>query len=434
MASQELGQPHIETQSQPMSGQSNGQTSARPPVTAEWIMERHHDQQQLNASMSHQLEAVADQLQVLTGMIKAGAGQRAETSQGVQMNVSANHAAEGGASYQLAPAQNGGSQIVAVRPKHKLPIPSYDGEKKAEFPAFMGMVEAKFKFDFLAMGDTDEERIWCAYGWLNGKASSRMFPWLSSQLHAKQPLTIDCYLDQLSKAFSDPQLQQKAIAKINKLEQKTKPFRDFLHDFEQTLLEAGGWDWSDAVRKGYLKAAINEQLAKQLVSVQEPNSYDDYVALLRMTSDNLEELKRREVNSKDVVKQFGTTTAESMEWEPTRRQVGAGKRPDQPRHRATWVSAEEIQRRKEAQLCLRCADDNHFVGKCRLLPARRPEPGPVPKGGSRFDLARGSRQLGTSGRGFYKKSTTLLSTSIQEGKDYMRSWHDSTSGLVWPGM
>ena len=56
------------------------------------------------------------------------------------------------------------------------------------------------------------------------------------------------------------------MAKVNRIQQKNRPFREFLQDFEQTLLEAGGWGWDDAVRKGYLKASINYKLKSLLVA------------------------------------------------------------------------------------------------------------------------------------------------------------------------
>lgn len=64
-----------------------------------------------------------------------------------------------------------------------------------------------------------------------------------------------------------------------------------MQDFEQALLEADGWNWHNNVRKGYLKAAINWSLKERLVAVPEPPLYTNYVALLRLTSDNLDELE-----------------------------------------------------------------------------------------------------------------------------------------------
>jgi hypothetical protein len=58
------------------------------------------------------------------------------------------------------------------------------------------------------------------------------------------------------------------------------------------LLEAGGWEFSDGIRKGFLKAALNLDIKTELVAQAEPNSYAEYVNLVRRTSDNLDEIKR----------------------------------------------------------------------------------------------------------------------------------------------
>jgi hypothetical protein len=56
------------------------------------------------------------------------------------------------------------------------------------------------------------------------------------------------------------------MAKINQIKRGRKPFKEYLQEFEQTLLEAGGWGWDDIVRKGFLKAEINYNLKSLLVS------------------------------------------------------------------------------------------------------------------------------------------------------------------------
>ena len=70
------------------------------------------------------------------------------------------------------------------------------------------------------------------------------------------------------------------------------PFREFLQQFEQKLLEAGGWDMPDGIRKGYLRAALNLEIRTQLVGRDEPKVYGDYVSLIQRVSDDLDQIKR----------------------------------------------------------------------------------------------------------------------------------------------
>jgi len=63
------------------------------------------------------------------------------------------------------------------------------------------------------------------------------------------------------------------------------------------LLEAQGWGWPDSIKKGYLKAAISTTLLIAMVGTHEGTTYEEYCAQLRMTSDQLDEVKERKAVS-----------------------------------------------------------------------------------------------------------------------------------------
>ncbi|KAG9240223.1 hypothetical protein BJ878DRAFT_387637, partial [Calycina marina] len=50
--------------------------------------------------------------------------------------------------------------------------------------------------------------------------------------------------------------------------QGNQPFQEFLREFEQKLLEAEGWDFSDAVRKGSLRSAVSRKIKEKMVAVE----------------------------------------------------------------------------------------------------------------------------------------------------------------------
>ena len=63
-----------------------------------------------------------------------------------------------------------------------------------------------------------------------------------------------------------------------------------------------------------------------------------------------------------------------MDWEPTQTVSAASvKTTQQGKPKAKWVSQQELDRRKEANECLRCGSKDHFIRQCSLGPARRPE-------------------------------------------------------------
>ena len=52
--------------------------------------------------------------------------------------------------------------------------------------------------------------------------------------------TVNRLLEQMDLAFLDQQKQSKAVARINTIKQRNRSFREFLQEFDQTLMEANG--------------------------------------------------------------------------------------------------------------------------------------------------------------------------------------------------
>jgi hypothetical protein len=284
-------------------------TSVLPSeVNAEWIYETYRQQQQTNAMILQLLQA--------------------------QQTPAA-----------PSPPPADSNPISLVRPKHTLPQPEYTHEDPSLYPQFRGLIAQKLKVDALACGDSEHDRVWYGFACLKGTAASRIFPWINYAQTSGATFTVHGFLEQLDVAFSDPQKAQKAIAKINQIRQGRTPFREFLQEFEQTLLEAGGWGWDDIVRKGYLKAGISYKLKSLLVSQIEPSTYTDYVNLLRLTSDNLDALNRSG---------GPPSTSDSMDWQPTNASRSSG-----------FVSKEIQEQRRGANQCIKCGVSGHYARACR---------------------------------------------------------------------
>lgn len=270
--------------------------------------------------------------------------------------------------------------LIAKKPKHSLTHPDkFTGDDESAFPQFKGLLEAKLEIDGQAIG-TEKERVWYAFGRLTGKAAGRIYPWIDSSKHTNE-FTVDGFMNQLDAAFADPQKQSKALAKINYIRQGKRDFREFLREFEQTLLEARGWKWEDSVRKGYLKAGLSRELKDRLVGKEEPALYSNYVAQLRRISDDLQDLKTWDSRQKHtprsntyIPRDIPPLPTETMDWEPTRTTTAAtGRKPfNQPQsgQHAASSSQAERQRRRRNGACVRCNSMDHWVSDCPLLPPR----------------------------------------------------------------
>jgi hypothetical protein len=271
------------------------------------------------------------------------------------------------------------------RPKHSSPHPEkFTGEDESLYPIFRGILESKLRTDAQAIGGS-YEMVWYAFGRLTGLASKRIFPWIQYTQNGPE-FTIDNLFKQMDLAFLDLEKQSKAVAKINTIKQKSRSFREFLQEFDQTLMEANGWGWQEEVKKGLLKAALAGEVRRELVGRDEPATYSAYVALIRKITDDLNEWKddqkqRNRFQKHALAAPQQDAADQRMDWEPTRTAPAAAARTarsrDQNRQRAKWVSQQEMTRRKEADLCLRCGSGDHYIGQCHLGPARKPDATPA---------------------------------------------------------
>ena len=126
-----------------------------------------------------------------------------------------------------------------VKPRHSQPHPDpFAGEDLSLYPQFKSLLKAKLRIDARAIGN-EEERIWYGYGCLTSKAQSRIHPWID-HAEGKATFTEEKFFEQLDIAFADPQAEERAVTDLNRMRQGRKPFREFLSDFEKTLLKANG--------------------------------------------------------------------------------------------------------------------------------------------------------------------------------------------------
>lgn len=375
--------------SQPQMGvganMARAQSNRNESVTNEWVMEQHRAQQVINAQLMEGLQRLLSK-QVETG----GAPASTETPETVVRGVSG----------------------ALRKPKHSLPKPAdFDGEDRSKYPTFRGSLRAKLRIDRLAIGGEDE-LVWYAHSCLTGRAAARLYPWIDSHEERLIPLRISDYLDELDLAFKDTQAAQTALDWINRAKQGSTPFREFLHEFEENLMKAGGWEFTDVVRIGYLKGAISPKIKEALVGYTTPTSYVDYVSKLRSTSDNIEELKnmdRFRQRYRAQVPLRDTAVEDKMDWELSPR-TSSGQPPK--RIPAKWVTQEVLNKRKRDGACLRCGHDTHFISGCKFGPAQRP------------NSSRPSERKSTASSN--RKKTTK--TTIEEASDTESSQSSEDSG------
>jgi hypothetical protein len=349
------------------SQQGDGASLDTLQITSEWILQTHQQQQEVNARVMAELqESRRQQAEANERLIVLLQGRNSPPRTHVPRPVP----------IVVEPE-------LTRRPKHSLSHPDkYDGEDKTEYLPFKGHLRAKLRIDQAAIGG-ETEQVWYAYGRLSGRAAARIFPWIDTMERQSIPLRVTRFFEELDSAFLDRQMSQRALEWVNTKRQGSQSFRDFLQTFEQKLLEAGAWEFPDAIRKGYLKAAINIDIKSQLVALAEPEAYSEYVTMVQRTSDNIDELKRlkRHRTGWSSAPSRKPDTAEPMDWEATPRAASGRNQSrdkndrwaDDERPRAKWVDTETVEKRRQDGTCLRCGKDGHFVVKCKYRPPLKPK-------------------------------------------------------------
>src|ERR1700722_1995461 len=112
-------------------------------------------------------------------------------------------------------------------------------------------------------------------------------PYMESFLRSFRPKVTKSFT-----AFKDSTLREKALNRLNSLRQGNRSFSELLSELDRQLLEAGGHEYEDRIKKGYVKAALNYALRERLVTVSEEPSYDGYCRQVKEIADRMAELQQ----------------------------------------------------------------------------------------------------------------------------------------------
>lgn len=277
------------------------------------------------------------------------------------------------------------SNVPPPRPTYP-DVDQYDGSDLNGYAVFRTNLRVKFVMDQHYF-QTDEARVYYAFGRLKGLASQRVHPWIIAKEESREPYTLNDFYKIMDLHFSDPDRVQRALVRINTMRQGKKSLREFLADFEQTLITAGGLNWSDDQKKALLETAINVDLLRGTVGVFS-DSYEGYRNDLLRIEHNLQRVERLTKRNPHFATTGSTSQPlapkadpEQMDWQPTyaakiaalEAQIAALRTSSNPSsQRAKWVPEAEIQQRKVSGACIRCGRKGHRIAACTQKPAIRP--------------------------------------------------------------
>jgi hypothetical protein len=254
--------------------------------------------------------------------------------------------------------------LRAKQQRKRLPDPpSYEG-KRSEFKPWLAQVWAKLSVDM--DNEPGNVRFWYVHSRLSGAALGQVTPWVSALVEKKTVFdgdALDGLIQQLRNAYDDPESVERAVRKLDTLQQGTSSFAKYLARFERTLLQAGGLSWDDTVKKAFLSRGLSNDIQRTLLAVPTPASYADYCSQLHMVSQNLEAMRARERREWRPVSPLRpkTQATDSMEWEPTKTTQLASVR--QGKLKVTQVQQKK-KPWKETRSCFKCGKAGHIVRDC----------------------------------------------------------------------
>jgi hypothetical protein len=319
--------------------------------------------QELFGRLYTDMRAQSERMRLLEQQIEERIGTNATTMDATPVSTSnPSQATTTSAEVETQPLQ-------VVRRKDQLPHPPEFSGKRSEFRSWLTQIRAKLFVD--KSDEAEAVRFWYVHSRLRGDALLQVDSWVCT-VQTTGAMSVEGLISQLQAAYADNESAERAARKLNMMRQGSKPFSTFLAEFDRTILDAGGLDWSDQVKKTFLSNGLSAELQTALVATPTPELYRDYCTLLHTVSANLEAVrKRRQRDGGYTLSKASTVETlvaeDTMEWESTPAVTAAAVRIQ----RAQWVPKEIMDKRRAEGRCLRCGKDGHFVRDCPLLPAEK---------------------------------------------------------------
>ena len=204
-------------------------------------------------------------------------------------------------------------------------LPTYHGIK-TKFRFWFTQAQTKLSVDLKHFSES--ERFWYIHNRLREKTLEQVEAWVQAMIQFGT-FSVKNFIAQLRLIYDNPESREITARKLNDMKQRSKPFSAFISGFEKTMLEVGGWNWDEQIKKTFLN---NINLQETLVVAPIPTTYVGYCELLHGVNNNLKSLqakKKREIGgnsptNKSAGNIAGNSTTNSVEsttdeinWSPT---------------------------------------------------------------------------------------------------------------------
>ena len=176
--------------------------------------------------------------------------------------------------------------------------------------------------------------------------------------------------------FSDPLAKVRALDKLQSIRQRAnEDIRDYLTRVEQELLESEV-QMDNAIKISTFTRGLKAQVQRDIAVINQSLSFEDYCNEAIRIQDvhkriNIFARPSNLLLQESPVISQSKQSSDAMDWEPTR--INTAQPTTTGKQRAKWVLQEEITRRKNNRLCIRCGTNSHMIKSCPYTPAHRPQ-------------------------------------------------------------
>jgi hypothetical protein len=273
------------------------------------------------------------------------------------------------------------------RPRARLPDPPLFAGSVNDWPTWRITMENKLAVDSEAIGSRQDQFMY-VFSRLEKLAWKNTGTYVK---HSRDTAGPDDLLAYLEGMYGDPNAQSRAARRLHQIKQISgQPFNRFLPKLEKEFADAGAINWPDEARRQILLGALNEEMSAALMNRGVPATYSGLVSRLHEITTDMDALNlSKNRSNKAPRRQQKDPDSDAMDWTPTVSANRVNPRENRSRKgvdkRAKWASHEEMTRRREEGLCLRCGSDNHHIAECPYRPAERPSSNRVASGQTKKD-------------------------------------------------
>jgi hypothetical protein len=268
------------------------------------------------------------------------------------------------------------------RPRARLPDPAKFAGSTSDWPSWKITIISKLQVDGEAIGSDSDQLIYI-FTRLEKLAWKNTTAFMQQRKDTASPHELLAYLERI---YGNPNIQAQAARRLHVLRQKSdQPFSKFLPQLEREFADAGALEWADEPKRQIVLNSLNETMTDALRYRGVPKTFQGLIDQLHEISTDYDTLDAPRSRAKKTWKsQKREEYYDPMDWTPSSSTVKANRfaRDSPPSRskdqrltskRAKWVEPEELDRRREEGLCIRCGRPGCRIATCPLKPAKRPE-------------------------------------------------------------